>query len=95
MTQQDVADLLGVSYQSIWTWESGRHELSREHLQNLLKLYGLSERDLDSGNALGTGEPSEQADRIALGQKMAKLREEANVSQHYVAGQMSGMNSFA
>ena len=41
MTQKVVAVELGVSYQSVWSWESGRHEPSREHLGKLTTLYGL------------------------------------------------------
>ena len=93
MTQQEVASALGVSYQSIWTWESGRHEISRDHLQSLLALYGLSDADFDLGDVAEPTGSSEQADRIALGRRMTKLREDANLSQNDVAVHMSGTNT--
>ncbi|NQW22472.1 MAG: LexA family transcriptional regulator [SAR202 cluster bacterium] len=85
MTQQEVATALGVSYQTIWTWESGRHELSREHLQDLIRLYGLSEASFDLGGVLDPSGLTDQESRNSLGRRMADLRESANYPLGYLA----------
>lgn len=41
MTQQQVADALGVSRPAIAFWETGREGSARKHIPNLAKLFGV------------------------------------------------------
>ncbi len=46
MTQEFVAEALGVSRQAVSKWESGRSDPSTTNLMALAKLYGLTPEDL-------------------------------------------------
>ena len=46
MTQEFVAETLGVSRQAVSKWESGRSDPSTTNLMALAKLYGLTPEDL-------------------------------------------------
>ena len=83
-SQKAAAEVVGVKYQTIWSWESGRHEPSIEHLQKLINFYGLSIEDLDLRNVLAPAGLVEQNARNALGRKMLKLREDAGLTQALV-----------
>jgi transcriptional regulator with XRE-family HTH domain len=92
-SQKAAADHLEVKYQTVWSWESGRHEPKPEHLRKLIDFYGVSGEDFDLSDILGAAGLDDQKARIFLGQKMTKLREEADYTQSYVAVQMSGHNT--
>lgn len=70
MSQKVVATELGVSYQSVWAWESGRHEPSREKLGKLTRLYGLPPGDFNVplGMRIQSGQmiPLDSSDRIPV-----------------------------
>ena len=42
LTQQNVADRLGVQTQTVWYWESGRSKPDHERLPHLAELYGVT-----------------------------------------------------
>ncbi len=46
LTQKSVAELLGVSTQTISKWENGKMDLSASDLQELSKLYGVSVEEI-------------------------------------------------
>ncbi len=56
MTQEFVAESLGVSRQAVSKWESGRSDPSTSNLLSLAKLYGVSAEEL-----LAAVEPQEEA----------------------------------
>lgn len=49
LTQQDLADLLGVSRAAVCLWESGRRELKMQVLTKISKVLGVSLIDLVKG----------------------------------------------
>ena len=58
-TQQDVARTLGVSFQTVSNWESGKHEPKGEHLDSLARLYGVEMQGLiEVSKALNVDSPS-------------------------------------
>lgn len=86
--QKDAAAALGVQYQTIWSWESGRNKPSSEHLQELMSFYGLPEEEFNLANALGPQGLADQTARNIIGKKMTDLREGAKMSQAWVALQL-------
>lgn len=42
LTQQDVADVLNVAYNTVYRWETGRSKISQKTAQKLEKIYGLA-----------------------------------------------------
>ncbi|MBC8280128.1 MAG: helix-turn-helix domain-containing protein [Chloroflexi bacterium] len=58
-TQHDVARTLGVSFQTVSNWESGKHEPKGDHLDSLAELYGVELQGLiEVGRAPNVGSPS-------------------------------------
>ena len=83
--QKAAAAALGVQYQTIWSWESGRNKPSSEHLQELISFYGLPEEQFNLANALGPQGLADQSARNAIGKKMTDLREGAKMSRAWIA----------
>ena len=55
LSQEDYARLVGVSAQTIYTWESGRTKPGRKHLATLVSLRGLGKREAQKHVALLKG----------------------------------------
>lgn len=54
MTQQEVADKIGVGQSLIWRWESGEiKRLRQDKVQKLANLYGVSEAYIATGIDIG------------------------------------------
>lgn len=54
MTQQEVADKIGVGQSLIWRWESGEiKRLRQDKVQKLANLYGVSEAYISTGIDIG------------------------------------------
>lgn len=56
MTQEFVAETLGVSRQAVSKWETGASEPSTSNLLQLAKLYGISAEELLNAASTGTAE---------------------------------------
>src|SRR5689334_19913494 len=76
LTQQQVGRALDVSKQQVSHWETGRSDITREHMLQLAKLFDVDVDWLARGTLIETGAPAaanRQAGRgdglTALGQK--------------------------
>lgn len=59
MTQEFVAETLGVSRQAVSKWERGTSVPSTSHLIALAKLYGVSSEELQKSVKAGNGDKTE------------------------------------
>ncbi len=57
LTQQDVADAVGVSKVAVGQWESGKSIPRRENLEALSKCYGISVAELYGEEPIGASHP--------------------------------------
>jgi len=46
LSRAELAQKLGISKGSIVNWECGRNSLSEENIQKLLKIFGITKREL-------------------------------------------------
>lgn len=60
MTQEFVAETLGVSRQAVSKWENGTSDPSTSNLMALAKLYGISAEELLHSTREHCGEPEEE-----------------------------------
>lgn len=96
LTQNDVAENLGVTAQTVRNWESGKHEPPPQTIKKLAELYGESEErllaNLDSAiipRPIGT---LFRYDRVLVDpERMTSARSEAGLTQAKVSG-MTGLS---
>jgi transcriptional regulator with XRE-family HTH domain len=88
MTQQQLADQLGVHYMSIANWEAGRNRPSLKHVQRLEELFGLDGQLLTEFAYAGVT-PFDQlrAEVEALAEQGARLTELVVRLQHELTRQ--------
>lgn len=60
LTQQELADLVGVKKQDISAWEKGKHKPRQENLDSLAKALGVTVSDLFAENLTLVEENKEQ-----------------------------------
>ena len=66
-TQEQLADRLGVSYQSVSRWESGNGYPDMEHLPTMARLFSVTMDDL-----IGYGEENEKLSKREMEEKFRK-----------------------
>ena len=67
MTQEFVAEALGVSRQAVSKWENGTSDPNTSNLIALAKLYGISAEELlkNVEHSAGTAKPNESSEKTA------------------------------
>ena len=73
LSQQEVADILGVSRQAVSKWESGQTAPSTENLVRLSGIYGVSV-DMLANSEAPLREPDGKPDRLAVFRRIAHNR---------------------
>ena len=94
LTQQEVAERLKVSPQSVRNWEAGRHEPTRKAIETLAALYGVQPEQLvaDIPGLQPRKTRSRPNQRIAVPpQPLAQARRDARLSQAQ-ASERSGVS---
>ncbi len=86
MTQQEVADLLGISNKTLSSWESGRSYPDILMLPALAELYGVTADEILRGERLPHEKDSEQSDETAQKERLRNAEKNYSVKCAALSG---------
>lgn len=75
-TQEQLADRLGVSYQSVSRWESGNGYPDMEHLPTMARLFSVTMDDL-----IGYGDENQKLPRMKMAEKFRESLKNGDIDE--------------
>lgn len=88
MTQEELANKLGISYVGISQWERDVRNPKKETLQKLADALGIDISELTEDNISSSVNQREEYSKIVLGHELQKKREKLGLSQEELATQL-------